>query len=130
MRYDPTLDPQRDAFLGRSLRELDRDVPQPDWNRLRSSIRSEAELPLARLRRGERGPARSRRLIAAAAVVVALVGGLLVVRENPPPPPVAATSSHEPVVEEIVDASLPDQVAALISGEAAEDALLSAALGI
>lgn len=130
MTYDPTLDPQRDAFLGRSLRGLDGDLPEPDWNRLRSSIRSEAELPLARLRRGERRPARPARLLAAAAVLVALAGGALAVREDEPAPQVTAAVTREPVVEEIVDASLPDQVATLISGEAAEEALLSAAMGI
>jgi len=49
--HDLTRDPERDPALSAALRGAMGDVPEPDWDRLRSSVAARAELPLARDRK-------------------------------------------------------------------------------
>jgi hypothetical protein len=125
---------ERDPYLAACLRAAEGDAPmdEVDWDALRGSIRSRAELPLARLRNRPR-PARWRRplvsLAAAAAIAaVALVGGL---RHDPSPAPVqAGTVAVAPGVsiEEAMRADLSDQEFGLVaSGRTNADALLQIA---
>jgi hypothetical protein len=122
---DLTRDPERDAALSAALRGAMGDVPEPDWDRLRSSVAARAEMPLARRRRDARPRpgtrARSLLPLAAAAGVAGLAISLATLRQEPPP----LTEADRQMVEQIVDAQLPD-VDPLLSGEAAREALIEA----
>lgn len=137
-------DPERDPALGRALRRAGGEPPfdEVDWAGLRSRIAAGAELPLARLRReSAAAPSRARPartggwrrvvLVAAAACVgaVALAGTLRFLPGAAESSPGSLPLQEAVLVEEIVSASLPDGFAALLSGEAAADALLDAAVG-
>ncbi len=122
---DLTRDPERDAALSAALRGAMGDVPEPDWDRLRSSVAARAELPLARRRRETRSRpwtrARSLLPLAAAAGIAGLALSLTLRPADPPP----LTEADRRMVEQIVDAQLPD-VDPLLSGEAAREALIEA----
>lgn len=144
---DPNRDPERDPALGAALRRAGGEPPfdEVDWAGLRGRIAAGAELPLARLRRepvAAPSPSRARPArvggwrrvvpVAAAACVgaVALAGTLRFLPGAAADSSAVALPPQEAVlVEEIVSASLPDGFAALLSGEAAADALLEAAVG-
>ncbi|HEX8674555.1 MAG TPA: hypothetical protein VF710_21830 [Longimicrobium sp.] len=124
MNTDPIRDPELAALL-RSA------TPQPpmedvDWERLRGVANSRAELPLARLR----SPARRPRLHAwlplgaAAGIAASLVFAL---RPAPVPGPLPAEERR--IVDAIVAESLPSNVDQMLSGAAAEGALLAAVVG-
>jgi hypothetical protein len=86
----------------------------------------EAELPLARRRRA-RSVSRALRTVlplAAAAGIAAVALTALPARDHG-----RLTQADEAMVEEILDLSVPEQVGALMSGEAADRALLEAVDG-
>ena len=111
-----------DPRLAAALRALDGPPADPDWDALRARLTAGAQLPLARRRRAltvRRGLRAVVPLAAAAGIAaVALRGGSA---DEP-------QLSHEEraVVEEIITLSTPDPVASLMTGEAAEQALLQA----
>jgi hypothetical protein len=116
--HDPERDPQLAALLGDS-------PPQVDWDALRGRIAAAAELPLAQQRRAHRrGPLTPllRTLIplaAAAGLVTAYVS-----RRPAEPSP-----AEQAMIEQMVEASLPETVDQLITGEAAQGALLEVVAG-
>lgn len=124
MNTDPLRDPQLAALLRTA-------TPQPpmddvDWQRLRGVANSRAELPLARLRT----PARRPRLhawlpLSAAAGIAASL--ILALRAAPDPRPLPAEERR--IVDAIVAESLPSNVDQMLSGAAAEGALLAAVVG-
>jgi hypothetical protein len=115
----------RDPVLGAALRDAYGDAPEMDWDALRARISADAELPLAGRRRAR---ARSRGLravlpLAAAAGIAAVALATLPGRRTP------LSQADEAVVQEILDLSVPGEVGALMSGEAADEALLEAVAG-
>lgn len=144
---DPIRDPERDPALGEALRRAGGEPPfdEVDWAGLRGRIAAGAELPLARLRReAVAGPSPSRarsartggwrRVVPAAAAAgigaIALAGTLRFLPMGAAESSPGSLPPQEAVlVEEIVSASLPDGLSALLSGEAAADALMEAAVG-
>lgn len=124
MNTDPIRDPELAALL-RSA------APQPpmddvDWDRLRGVATSRAELPLARLRTPARRPRlRSWLPLGAAASIAASL--MFALRPAPVPGPLPAEERR--IVDAIVAESVPPNVDQLISGAAAEGALLAAAVG-
>jgi hypothetical protein len=123
MNDDETM---RDPELGAALRALRADAPEPDWDALRARLAMEAELPLAR-RRGARSVSRALRTVlplAAAAGIAAVALTALPARDHG-----RLTQADEAMVEEILDLSVPEQVGALMTGEAADRALLEAVDG-
>lgn len=115
----------RDPVLGAALRELEGDVPAVNWEALRARVSAGAELPLARRRRA-RALSRGLRAVlplAAAAGIAAVA--LWAVPDRPP----RLSQAEQAVVEEILDLSVPGEVGALMSGEAADQALLEAVDG-
>jgi hypothetical protein len=120
MNDDETM---RDPELGAALRALRADAPEPDWGALRARLAVEAELPLARRRRA-RSVSRALRTVlplAAAAGIAALALTALPARDDG-----RLRQADEAMVEEILDLSVPEQVGALLTGEAADRALLDA----
>lgn len=116
----------RDPALGSALRELYGDVPQPDWDALRARAAAGAQLPLARRRRGgSRSRAMRAVLPLAAAAGIAAVALATLPGRRPPP----LSRADEAMVEEILHLSVPGEVGALMSGEAADQALLEAVAG-
>ncbi len=119
----------RDPELASLLRGA---APEPpvddvDWERLRGAVSARAELPLARLRR-DAPPRWTRRLLplgAAAGIAAAAFGVAL----RPAPAPEPLPGEERRLVEAIVAESLPANVDQMISGDAAEGALLEAAMG-
>jgi hypothetical protein len=115
-----------DPELAALLRSATPEAPahEVDWNRLHGVIASRAELPLAALRRPG-SPARRARSwfplglagIAAASLAIAL---------RPAPAPRTLPLEERRVVDAIVAESLPSNVDQMISGDAAEGALLAA----
>ena len=121
-------DPTRDPALAEALRDLRPDAPhgEVDWDALRGRIRDDAALPLARLRRRGTVHRAARVLVplATAAGIAAVALGRL---PGGGPAPLAAEDSA--VVDEILELSVPEPVGLLLSGEAAEVALLEAVGG-
>ncbi|HEU0015723.1 MAG TPA: hypothetical protein VFQ45_18745 [Longimicrobium sp.] len=112
----------RDPALEAALRGLDGPAPAVDWDALRGRVAAAAELPLARRRRAPRRPGvRVLVPLAAAAAVAGLALGTPYGGGARPLP-----EQEQRVVEQILAESLPDQVGALLSGEAADQALLEA----
>lgn len=113
---------QRDPALAAALRGLDGDAPALDWDALRARVTAQAELPLARRRRtlSFRRGLRAIVPLAAAAGIAAVALGRLPGREPP------LSQEERAVVEEILTLSTPDQVGSLMTGEAAEQAMLEA----
>ncbi len=119
----------RDPALAALLREAAPGPPMDDvdWDRLRGAVSARAELPLARLRRGA-PPRWTRRWLplgAAAGIAAAAFGVALRPAASPAPLPV----EERRLVEAIVAESLPANIDQMISGDAAEGALLEAATG-
>lgn len=112
----------RDPALAAALRGLDDDAPAMDWDALRARVTAQAQLPLARrrhtlsIRRGVRAIVP---LAAAAGIAAVALRGL-------PGREPALSQEEAAVVEEILTLSTPDQVGLLMTGEAAEQALLDA----
>jgi hypothetical protein len=113
----------RDPTLAAALRGLDGDAPaEPDWSALRARLSAAAELPLARRRR-----ARTLRRGLRAVVPLAAAAGIAAVALRTLPGREPRLSREErAVVEEILTLSTPDQVGLLMTGEAAEQAMLQA----
>lgn len=112
---------ERDPVIAAALRGTD-DAPAVDWNALRARVASQAELPLARRRRAlslRRGLRTVVPLAAAAGIAAVALRG---VPSREPP----LTQEDRAVVEEILTLSTPDQVGLLMTGEAAEQAMLEA----
>jgi hypothetical protein len=112
----------RDPVLGAALRDLHGDAPAVDWNALRARASAGAELPLARRRRA-RSLSRGLRAVlplAAAAGIAAVALTALPARQPP------LSQADQAMVEEILDLSVPGEVGALMTGEAADQALLEA----
>jgi hypothetical protein len=116
----------RDPELAALLRSAAPAPPEDevDWERLRGAVNARAELPLARLRRDAR-PRRWLPLGAAAGIAAAAFAVAL--RTDPAPAPLPVEERR--LVEAIVAESLPANVDQMISGDAAEGALLEAAVG-
>jgi len=117
---------KRDPELGSALRGLYGEAPAADWEALRARAAAGAQLPLAQRRRAR---ARSRALravlpLAAAAGIAAVAIATLPGRQPP-----RLSQADQAVVEEILSLSVPGEVGALISGEAADQALLEAVAG-
>ncbi|HEX8359707.1 MAG TPA: hypothetical protein VF613_06365 [Longimicrobium sp.] len=119
----------RDPALAALLREA---APEPplddvDWERLRGAVSARAELPLARLRR-DAAPRWTRRwLPLGAAASIAAAAFAVALRTSPDPAPLPVEERR--LVEAIVAESLPANVDQMISGDAAEGALMEAAVG-
>lgn len=113
---------KRDPQLGAALRDLYGEAPPLDGDALRARMSAAAQLPLARRRRG-RAAGRGLRAVLplAAAAGIAAVAVATWPERQP-----QLTRADEAVVEEILDLSVPGEVGALMSGEAAEQALLAA----
>jgi hypothetical protein len=118
-----STEPARDPELAALLRRAAGDPPPADLERLRSAVTARAELPLARLRR----PARVGRRAWLPLGIAASVAAALTLALRPDPRPLPAEEQR--VVEAIVDASIPENVDLMISGDAARGALLAAAVG-
>jgi hypothetical protein len=112
----------RDPALAAALRGMDEDAPAMDWDALRARVTAQAQLPLARRRRtlSIRRGVRAIVPLAAAAGIAAVALRGLPGREPP------LSQEEAAVVEEILTLSTPDQVGLLMTGEAAEQALLEA----
>jgi hypothetical protein len=112
----------RDPGLAAALRGLNAPAPEPDWDALRARVTAGAQMPLARRRRAltVRRSLRAIVPLAAAAGIAAVVlrGG---VGDEP-----QLSQSERAVVEEIISLSTPEPVESLMTGEAAEQALLQA----
>lgn len=112
----------RDPALAAALHGLDGDTPAVDWDALRARTAAAAELPLARRRRTlslRRGMRAVVPLAAAAGIAAVALRGL----PGGDPP---LSQEERAVVEEILTLSTPDQVGLLMTGEAAEQAMLEA----
>jgi hypothetical protein len=129
MTDDLTRDPARDPELAALLRGALGDAPEADWDRLRGSLAARAELPLARLRRDSRPRGLSCRVrtLVPLAAAAGIAGGALAVTLRPG----AGTlpQEEEQVVQEIVEASLPESLDAYLTGQAGDQALLEAVVG-
>jgi hypothetical protein len=125
MTYDLTRDPERDPRLAALLGASE---PEIDWDGLRGRISAQAELPLARRRRGRSGRpvwVRSLLPLAAAAGIAGAALGL-----DPGGTRASALSAEEQaMVNEIAESALPGDLAPLLSGQAAQEALLEAVAG-
>lgn len=115
----------RDPVLGAALRDLRGDVPEPDWDALRARMAADAELPLARRRRARDLRRRLRTVLPLAAAAGIAAVALTTVPDRRP----ALSRADEAVVEEILDLSVPGEVGALMTGQAADEALLEAVAG-
>jgi hypothetical protein len=114
----------RDPALAAALRGLDAPTAaEPEWDALRARITASAALPLARRRRalGLRRRLRAVVPLAAAAGIAALALGGLSDHNEP-----RLSQEERAVVEEILTLSTPHQVELLMTGQAAEQALLEA----
>lgn len=115
----------RDPVLGAALRDLEGDAPAVDWDALRARVTAEAELPLARRRRARTLGRRLRAVLPLAAAAGIAAVALTTLPDRRP----ALSQADEAVVEEILELSVPGEVGALMTGEAAEQALLDAVAG-
>ena len=116
----------RDPELGAALRALRPEAPEPDWTALRARVTAGAELPLARRRRARalsRGVRTVLPLAAAAGIAAVALTGL------PGGGGERLSQADQAMVEEILELSVPEQVGALMTGEAADRALLEAVEG-
>ncbi|HEX6371971.1 MAG TPA: hypothetical protein VF006_23810 [Longimicrobium sp.] len=111
----------RDPALAAALGALDGDAPRVDWSALRARVAAGAELPLARRRR-----TLSLRRGLRAVVPLAAAAGIAAVALRGLPGEPALSQEERAVVEEILTLSTPDQVGLLMTGEAAEQAMLEA----
>jgi hypothetical protein len=112
----------RDPHLAAALRGLDAPCDPPDWDALGARIRAGAELPLARRRRS----LSLRRGLRVVVPLAAAAGIAAVALRGVPGSEPALSQEERAVVEEIITLSTPAPVASLMTGEAAEQALLQA----
>lgn len=112
----------RDPELAAALRALDGPAPEPHWDDLRARVAALAQLPLARRRRA----LALRRGLRAVVPLAAAAGIAAVALRGVPGDEPALSQEERAVVEEIITLSTPDPVASLMTGEAAEQALLQA----
>jgi hypothetical protein len=115
----------RDPALAAALHDASgAPAPEVDWEALRARISANAQMPLARRRQSRRTAVRLRALLplAAAAGIAGLA--LATVPEGRAPD---VTPQERSDIQAALRESLPEQVALLISGEAAEAALLESA---
>ncbi|HEY7767550.1 hypothetical protein [Longimicrobium sp.] len=115
----------RDPALAAALHDAAvASAPEVDWDALRARISADARMPLARRRQSRRTAVRLRALLplAAAAGVAGLA--LATIPDRSPP---GVTPQERTEIQAALRESLPDQVALLISGDAAEAALLESA---
>jgi hypothetical protein len=117
-------EPTRDRVLETALRGAadESAAAEVDWDALRSRISDAAQMPLARRRSPRAAPGRRALLSLAAAAAVAGLALALVPDSAP-----SVTAQERREIDAALSESLPDQVALLISGQAAEAALLEAA---
>jgi hypothetical protein len=118
-------DLSRDPALAAALHDAaGAPAPEVEWEALRARISADARMPLARRRQSRRTAIRLRALLplAAAAGIAGLALATLPDRRPP-----AVTPQERSEIQAALRESLPDQVALLISGEAAEAALLESA---
>lgn len=120
-----TRDPELAALLRTAAPEPP--VDDVDWERLRGAVSARAELPLARLRR-DTPPRRTRRWLPLGAAA-GIAAAVFAVALRPAPAPEPLPVEERRLVEAIVAESLPANVDQMISGDAAEGALLAAAVG-
>lgn len=113
----------RDPGLARALAGLDGEPPAVEWDALRVRVAAQAELPLARRRRS-RALHRGVRALVPLAAAAGIAAVTLTSRQPTDP---ALSPEDQAVVEEILSLSVPDQVDLLITGQAAEQAMLEAA---
>lgn len=125
MSTELNRDPDREWELGTLLREAAGPAPEPDWDALHRRITAAAELPLARSRRSGRVPRPLLRTLVPLAAAAGLAGAFLALNpgEGELPP------QEQAMIEQMVDASLPESVDQLITGEAAQGALLEVVAG-
>jgi hypothetical protein len=111
-----------DPALAAALRGMDADAPAMDWDALRARVTAQAALPLARRRRAlalRRGMRAVLPLAAAAGIAAVALRGL-------PGRDPGLSQEARAEVEEILTLSTPAQVGSLMTGEAAEQAMLEA----
>jgi len=123
VHYD--RDPEHDEALSGLLRDAAGPTPAVDWDALRSRITAAAELPLAQSRRQVRrrlSPLMRALLPLAAAAGIA--GAYVTMR-----PAADMTARDQAMVDQMVEASLPESVDQLINGEATQGALLEVVEG-
>ncbi|HEU0299380.1 MAG TPA: hypothetical protein VFR37_08000 [Longimicrobium sp.] len=114
----------RDPGLARALAGLDAEPPAVEWDALRARVAAQAELPLARRRRARTLHRGMRALVPLAAAGIAAI--TLTSRHEAE---AALSPEEQAVVDEILSLSVPDQVDLLITGQAAEQAMLEVAAG-
>jgi hypothetical protein len=120
-----TDDFSRDPALAAALHDAaGAPAPEVDWEALCARISADARMPLARLRQPRRTAVRLRALLPLAAVAGVAGLALSTIPDRRPP---AVTPQERTEIQAALRESLPDQVALLISGEAAEAALLESA---
>jgi len=112
----------RDPVLAAALRDLQGEPPEVDWDTLRARTVSRAELPLARRHRARPLSRALRTLIPLAAAAGIGAVALTAWPDRAP----ALSRADQAVVEEILDLSVPGEVGALMSADAADRALLQA----
>jgi hypothetical protein len=115
---------ERDPVLGAALRDLHGEAPAVDWEALRARMAADAELPLARRRRA-RTLSRGLRAVLPLAAAAGIAAVALATLPGRAPQP-RLSQAEEAVVQEILDLSVPGEVGALLSGQAADEALLEA----
>jgi hypothetical protein len=117
-------DLSRDPALAALHEAAAEPAPEVDWEALRGRISADARMPLARRRQSRRTAVRLRALLplAAAAGIAGLALAAVPGRRAP-----AVTPQERREIQAALRESLPDQVGLLISGEAAEAALLESA---
>ena len=115
-------DPRRDEELESLLREAAGPEPEVDWGALHGRITAAAELPLAARRRDQRRRPMTPflRTLLPLAAAAGIAGGYLTLKPEPQP---------DPLIDQMVEASLPESVDQLITGEAAQGALLEVVAG-
>lgn len=118
-------DPERDRELGGLLREAGGELPPVDWETLHARIAAAAELPLARRRR----PARRLHPLLRTLVPLAAAAGLAGAYVALKPEATDLPAQEQAIIEQMVNASLPESVDQLITGEAAQGALLEVVAG-
>ena len=110
----------QDPELRALLRESAGDPPEPDWASLQARVSASARMPLARV---SRDPLRRRHLLRGLVPLAAAAGlaaAYLTTRERPG----HLAPAERALVEQMVEASVPESVDQLITGEAARGALL------
>jgi hypothetical protein len=121
-----THDPERDETLSALLRDAAGPPPSVDWEALHDRITAAAELPLRQALRDRRRRPRVPllRALLPLAAAAGLAGAYVALR-----PADDLTPGDQAMVDQMVEASLPESVDQLITGEAAQGALLEVVEG-